>query len=455
VTLAVTVAPNSTVAGTTFTTSPSSIALAAGAVATLTVGVTGSVPVAGEYSGAVVLSGAGASIRIPYMLLVGDGSLAQANVNPLSDEVSGYPAQDGGPLVVQIVDQYGVPIANAPVQISLPSRGSLTLSSYGGGEPACTPASSTSSVSCPTDQYGFAYAEATLGSAVNTAPVISITAQGTAQTFQGGAEIVPQPTTSTAGVVNDATFQGQIAPGSFIAIFGSNLLDTHSLSKYAVDNNLMFDLATPAVSPADGSLPLQLDYVTVSFDVPSAGISVPGYVSSVSPTQVNVYVPWELAGQSSAQMKVSIGEGHWGNVVTVPLQSIAPGFFVNGNIAAARDASANPITAGNPAVAGQVISLYCNGLGPVTNQPASGAPAGSGASASLTATTPVVTIGGQPATVGFSGLSPGSVGLYQVNVTVPAGLSAGNQPITISIGSQTSPTQTAGSSPQTIVIPVK
>ena len=36
-------------------------------------------------------------------------------------------------------------------------------------------------------------------------------------------------------------------------------------------------------------------------------------------------------------------------------------------------------------------------------------------------------IGGQPATVGFSGLAPGIVGEYQVNVTVPPGLSAGNQ----------------------------
>jgi uncharacterized protein (TIGR03437 family) len=67
----------------------------------------------------------------------------------------------------------------------------------------------------------------------------------------------------------------------------------------------------------------------------------------------------------------------------------------------------------------------------------------------------VVTIGGQTAQVIFSGLSPGFVGLYQVNVTVPPGLSAGNQAITIAIGGNTSPAQTAGSSPQTIIIPVK
>jgi minor extracellular serine protease Vpr len=72
-----------------------------------------------------------------------------------------------------------------------------------------------------------------------------------------------------------------------------------------------------------------------------------------------------------------------------------------------------------------------------------------------TKTLPTVTIGGQPATVVFSGLAPGIVGEYQVNVQVPAGISAGNQPITISIGGTTSPSQTAGASPQTIIIPVK
>jgi len=335
----------------------------------------------------------------------------------------------------------------------LPSRGSLTLLSYGNGEPACTPASSTSSVSCPTDQYGFAYAEVTLGSAVSS-PIINIAAAG--QTFQGQAFISATssaPTITAAGILNDASFQGQITPGSYIAIFGSNLLDTTSLSNYAIDNSLTYDLATPSVSPTDGSLPLQLDFTTVTFDVPSAGISVPGYVYFVSPGQVNAFVPWELAGQSSAQMKVSIDEGFFGNVVTIPLQSTAPGFF-GGNIAAARDANNNVITASNPAVPGQAIVLYCNGLGPVSNQPASGAPASS-TQLSATTTMPVVTIGGQTVTPIFSGLSPGSVGLYQVNVTVPASLSAGNQPITISIGGQTSPAQTAGSSPQTIVLPVK
>jgi minor extracellular serine protease Vpr len=456
VTLAVTVAPNSAVSGTTFAASPSSIPLAAGASATLTVSVTGAVPVAGEYSGAVVLSGSGASLRIPYMLVVGDGLVNFANVIPLSSEVGGFPGQDAGALIVQIVDEFGAPIANSPVTFSLPSSGSLTMASYGNGEPACSPASSTSKVVCNTDQYGMAYTEVTLGSTPSS-PIIDISAAG--QSFEGQAFISAtssQPTISAAGVLNDATFQGQIAPGSYIAIFGSNLLDTTALSNYALDNNMTSDLATASVSPTDGSLPLQLDFTTVSFDVPSAGISVPGYMYFVSPTQVDVYVPWELENQSSVQMKVTVDEGFWGNVVTIPLQNTAPGFFINtGNVADAIDLNGHIITASNPAVRGQTIQLYCNGLGPVTNQPASGAPAGSGASLSQTTTMPVVTIGGQPATVSFSGLAPGIVGEYQVNVMVPTGISAGNQTITIAIGGQTSPSQTAATPPQTIMIPVK
>jgi minor extracellular serine protease Vpr len=454
-TLAVSVAPNVTVSGTTFTASPSSIALAAGASATLTVSITGKVPASGEYSGMVVLTGSGVTERIPYMLLVGDGLLSFANVNPLFDEVEGFPGQDGGALGVQIIDEFGVPIANSPVTFSLSTRGALTFSSYGNGEPACTPASSSTSVTCNTDQYGWAYADTTMGSTPSS-PVINIKAAG--QSFQGQAFIDATssvPTISTAGVINDATFQGQIAPGSYIAIYGSNLLDTTALSNYAIYNNLTYDLATPAFSPTDGSLPLQLDYTTVTFDVPSAGISVPGYIYFVSPGQVNAFVPWELAGQSSAQMKVTTDESFYGNVITIPLQSTAPGFFpISGNIAAARDANNNIVTASNPAVRGQAIVLYCNGLGPLSNPPASGAPASS-TQLSQTTTLPVVTIGGQTVTPIFSGLSPGSVGLYQVNVTVPTSLSAGNQPITISIGGQTSPTQTAGSSPQTIILPVK
>jgi uncharacterized protein (TIGR03437 family) len=45
-----------------------------------------------------------------------------------------------------------------------------------------------------------------------------------------------------------------------------------------------------------------------------------------------------------------------------------------------------------------------------------------------------VTIGGIPATILFAGLTPGYVGLYQVNVMMPSGVTPGSQvPVTVSV----------------------
>jgi len=50
-------------------------------------------------------------------------------------------------------------------------------------------------------------------------------------------------------------------------------------------------------------------------------------------------------------------------------------------------------------------------------------------------TIPQVTIGGVTVPAAFSGLSPGLVALYQVNVQVPAGSQTGSAvPITIQMG---------------------
>ncbi len=85
--------------------------------------------------------------------------------------------------------------------------------------------------------------------------------------------------------------------------------------------------------------------------------------------------------------------------------------------------------------------LYCNGLGPVNNQPADGALASS-TELSTTTTTPTVTIGGKKAQVLFSGLAPGFPGLYQINVIVPADAPTGAQPLIVTIGGVASPAAT-------------
>jgi uncharacterized protein (TIGR03437 family) len=154
------------------------------------------------------------------------------------------------------------------------------------------------------------------------------------------------------------------------------------------------------------------------------------------------------------------------NVITAPLAAYTPTFFMYSpdNVVLIADAvdgtCPKPYIIGPtcPAVAGHTVEFYANGLGPTSNQPASGDPAPSGSLAQLaqTNTTPVVMIGGQQAQVTFSGLAPGFVGLYQVNAVIPSGLASGNQPITIAIGGKTSPTSiTGGGTTYQIVLPIK
>ncbi len=132
---------------------------------------------------------------------------------------------------------------------------------------------------------------------------------------------------------------------------------------------------------------------------------------------------------------------------TVGLATYAPGIFaVNGGgtgQGAILDRDYHLVDPTNPATAGNTwVQIYCTGLGPVTNQPTTGAPAPSNPLAETTMQ-PEVTIGGAPAEVQFSGLTPGYVGLYQVNALVPPSAAKGIAvSVVISIGGVQSNTVT-------------
>ena len=159
-----------------------------------------------------------------------------------------------------------------------------------------------------------------------------------------------------------------------MAVFGSNL------------SPVTQTFATPY-------LPVSLGNVSASFDTSTT--SAPGHLYFVTPGQVNLQVPWELQGQTSAQMKISV-EDSSGGLYTVPLAAYSPGIFpvqeAGQTYAAARDENFNLIGPSNPAMQGHNIQIYCNGLGPVTNQPASGDPSPLNP-LSTTIATPTVTIG--------------------------------------------------------------
>jgi uncharacterized protein (TIGR03437 family) len=403
--------------GTAVAVDPQTLTLAAGAAGTVSVTLSGIVPSAGVYSGVVTVRGASVAMQVPYMYLVGSATVGNLQVlsGDRDDGTVGQIIPDGM-LSFQLTDLNGVPVAGTPV--SFTSLGGVTLSD----------------VSPVTDAYGIAYATATIGSQPGTfyidacaAAVCSARApSGIYWQFTEYARYAPAIT--AAGVVNAASYSTAIAPGSYITIFGSGLYDS-TLSP----NLTSYDIFTGS------RLPLVLDYVRVTFDVPSANppISAPGRMYFVSPGQVSLQVPWELQGQTSAQVKVAIDFSN-GNVVTVPIASYAPALFGGASLAAATNVT-GVIGSSNPALRGQHITLYANGLGPVTNQPASGDPAPLSPLCLTTPTQATVMIGNQPAQVVFSGLTPTAIGLYQIDVYVPTGLTPGMQPVTVSIGGQTSP----------------
>ena len=86
------------------------------------------------------------------------------------------------------------------------------------------------------------------------------------------------------------------------------------------------------------------------------------------------------------------------------------------------------------------LIILATGLGPVTPTVANGAD--STDALRTTVTTPVVLVGGVPAQVVFSGLSPNFVGVNQINVMLPAGTPTGDQvSLQIQMGGQTSTNQ--------------
>ena len=230
------------------------------------------------------------------------------------------------------------------------------------------------------------------------------------------------PTIGSGGVLNGASYTPSVAPGSIAAVFGA------------------FNIGTPA-GASGVPLPFTLAGLALQFD---------GYVNAplfyAGSGQANIQVPWELAGQFQTSLQATANSQISGSV-TVNLAPFAPGIFsVNGQgtgQGVILDSAYHVTGATNPATRGNIVQIFCTGLGAVSHQPATGAPAPTSPPLATTTANPAVTIGGVQAEVVFSGLAPGSVGEYQVNVKVAAGVVPGSAlPVVISIGGVNSNTVT-------------
>lgn len=162
----------------------------------------------------------------------------------------------------------------------------------------------------------------------------------------------------------------------------------------------------------------------------------------VSATQINAVAhPLTTSGNVPITVITNCGQPNALSTAAFNVTAAAetPQFFFGaGNEIAVNQASTGvAVTPGNPAKAGDILTAYGTGWG--TTTPAAVVGSLAAGAADLTGKYTLM-VGDKTADVSYAGLSPTFAGLYQINFTVPAGLTSGDQPITLTINGVSTPT---------------
>jgi len=230
--------------------------------------------------------------------------------------------------------------------------------------------------------------------------------------------LTPNHAPVLVGAVLDAADESATAmtPGKIVVIYGSGL------GPAAMDMN----------APSNGAFGKQVAGTSVTFN----GIAAPMIYASGS--QAAAIVPYEIAGESAAQVVVTSQSGV-STAYSVPIAASAPSFFSLNGSGAGQIAAVNQNgvvnNAANPVAVGGYVSLYATGEGQTL-------PAGvDGALATTVYPTPVLpvslTVGGIPVTPAYAGAAPTEVlGLMQIVVQIPPGVQPGGYvPVQLQVGS--------------------
>ena len=202
-------------------------------------------------------------------------------------------------------------------------------------------------------------------------------------------------------IANPATYSASVSPGMVVAVFGTNLANTTD---------------TASGNP----LPYSLDGVSAAVN----GIAAP--LVYVSPTQVNIQIPYE-AGSGPAVL----GIDNNGQIAGFQFQisASAPGIFADadGNLSPTATVSQSGTTTLFLVGGGEVLNLIRTGYAP----------------ASASTYKPLlplsVTVGGTQAFLQSVGLAPNQFGVTQVKFTLPASVPTGIQPVVVTVGGVASP----------------
>jgi uncharacterized protein (TIGR03437 family) len=243
------------------------------------------------------------------------------------------------------------------------------------------------------------------------------------------------------GVVDNALFEtgAAVAPGELVIVQGEQFTTGAAASAQAYPLITSMGGATVYVN----GVPAPIDYVSASSVVNPGG-------------QITFQMPYNVPpGQATVRVdRNDNGTVQTGNTISVQVANIEPKLLqfpflgTDYAIATFTDFVTFPIptTAGvpsRPAKPGDILIFYGIGFGQTVPAATEGiavpAAASVGASSMTFGGGSFFGVGNTTATPGYCGLTPGSVGLYQVNVTVPAGTPSGNAvPVFLTIGAAVS-----------------
>ena len=242
----------------------------------------------------------------------------------------------------------------------------------------------------------------------------------------------PAPTVLPNSVISAGNYgaYGSIAPATWIEIYGYNLANTRSQVWAGTDFN-----GTLAPSALGGTT------VTIA--------GKRAFINFISPGQVNAQVPSDVPTGNQPVVVTTAGGSSVSYTVTVNATQpglLAPAVFRIGGAQHVVALLSNTLTyilpvnvsgiATTRARPGDSITLYGIGFGPVTPF----IPAGQivGQTNSLQSDLQV-TFAGTPATPTYAGLTPGFVGLYQINVVVPQVAASDTIPLGFRLGGVAGP----------------
>jgi uncharacterized protein (TIGR03437 family) len=384
-------------------TVPATVSSRASAVIPVSVNITGLT--AGVYIGQVDLVIAGISRTITVVLIVlPSGATSSKEVD--AREVTGCTPSR---LVVApgTIGNFSLP-AGWPVSLN-----ARLFDDCGTALPGGSVAASFDNGDAPIALQDYAGVGLYLGTWTPTFPAASVTIRfsASASTFSpavaqvgGGVNSnrLAPPLLFDGGTVNNTHPLGGalLAPGTVTSAYGQNL-------------------ATSTVSP--GVIPLLTTFNGTS--VVMGGIPAPLYF--LSSGQLNVQAPVDLPINQQASVFVSVNNAFAVLPTPVDIVAASPGIssFADATIIA-QHSDFTLVNAARPARPGESIVTYLSGMGSTNPGFASGqqVPTTQLAPTRLSA---VVTVDGVNATILYAGLTPGGIGLYQINFTVPPGTRAG------------------------------